>query len=210
MPTSQQILDGLAAIANSRRALAVLWHVAFGVGISAFLLGWRPRRQLAGVLLALPLVSVSALAWLTGNPFNGTVFLLLAAALAWQAIRLPQARVGTGGTWLLAAGTLLTAFGWIYPHFLETDTWTTYLYAAPLGLVPCPTLSALVGMAMIFDGLGSRGWPMTLASVGAIYGLIGWLRLGVTIDLVLLAGAAVLGIAAFRAERSVQASVEGA
>jgi len=37
---------------------------------------------------------------------------------------------------------------------------------------------------------------MTLATGGVAYGLIGWLRLGVTIDVVPLAGAVGLGLAA--------------
>jgi hypothetical protein len=103
----------------------------------------------------------------------------------------------------------LVAFGWIYPHFLETGTWTAYLYAAPLGLIPCPTLSAVAGAAIILDGLGSRGWPMTLAVGGAFYGLFGWLRFGVTIDLALLARAALLALIALRPARSGQTSVVG-
>jgi hypothetical protein len=211
MPSSQVILDGLRAIANTGQGLAVMWHVAFGAGLAALVLGWRPAKRLAGALFATPPASVSALAWLAGNPFNGTVFAILAVGLAGQGVRLPHGRVAVAVPWLVAAGGFLTAFGWIYPHFLEAQSLATYLYAAPLGLVPCPTLSALVGVALVIDGLGARWWSMTLAIGGAAYGLIGWLRLGVTIDVILLAGAVALGIvAAFRREPAAAAPVAGA
>ena len=211
MPSSQVILDGLRAIANTGQGLAVMWHVAFGAGLAALVLGWRPAKRLAGALFAIPLASVSALAWLAGNPFNGTVFAILAVGLAGQAVRLPHGRVAVAVPWLVAAGGLLTAFGWTYPHFLEAQSLATYLYAAPLGLIPCPTLSALVGLALMIDGLGSRWWSMTLAVGGAAYGLFGWLGLGVTTDVVLLAGAVALGIVVmFRREPGATASVAGA
>jgi hypothetical protein len=50
---------------------------------------------------------------------------------------------------------------------------------------------------------------MTLAVGDAFYGLFGWLRLGVTIDLALLAGAALLALIALRPARSGQTSVVG-
>jgi hypothetical protein len=211
MPSSQVVLDGLRAIANTWQGLAIAWHVALAASLAALVLGWRPAKRLAGALFAIPLVSVSALAWLAGNPFNGTVFAILAVGLAGQAVRLPHGRVAVASPWHVAAGGLLTAFGWVYPHFLATQSPATYLYAAPLGLIPCPTLSALVGLALMIDGLGSRWWSMTLALGGAAYGLIGWLRLGVTIDVILLAGAVALGIVAvFRRERVATVPVAGA
>jgi len=192
MPTPAEILAGLAAIANQHRWLAVAWHVALAAVALALLARWRPDRRLAGVLLALPLVSVSALAWLHGNPFNGTTFALFAAALAALAARLPRARVAIAPAWCVGLGLLLFAFGWVYPHFLRTDSALTYLYAAPTGLVPCPTLSATIGLALVLGGLGSRAWSLTLGAAGLLYGVFGALRLGVLIDALLLLGA--LGI----------------
>jgi hypothetical protein len=196
MPSSQQILDGLEAIANGWRTLAIAWHVALAAGLIALGVGWRPKRRLAGTLLAIPLVSVSLLAWLSGNPFNGTMFAIIAAALAGVALSLPRRRIQISASWLVISGALLAAFGWAYPHFLHTDSWGTYVYAAPLGLIPCPTLSAVVGIALVVRGLGSRGWSLILAGSGILYGIIGWFRLGVTIDAVLLVGATTLAVAA--------------
>ena len=195
MPLPKQILEGLATISNDWQTLAIVWHLLTGAFLGAILLGWRPQKRLAGVALAAPLVSVSALAWGNGNPFNGAVFAAVAAVLASVALSLPGAPVRMAPGRLAAAGTFLVAFGWAYPHFLRTGSWATYLYAAPMGLIPCPTLSAATGTALLLGGLGSRAWSLVLAVTGLVYAVIGVMRLGVVIDLILLAGAAALAIA---------------
>ena len=112
------------------------------------------------MLAVLPLLSVAAAAWLAGNPFNAGVFFLLAIALSTMAARLPVEPMQTGRGPLRAIGALMLAFGWIYPHFLEADSWWRYLYASPLGLIPCPTLSAVIGTT-------TSGSPAPLTCVGA-------------------------------------------
>jgi hypothetical protein len=198
MPSSAEILAGLQTIANGWPGIAVGWHVALGALLVSLFVGWRPGKQLAGVLLAAPLGSVSVLAWLAGNPFNGMVFGAMTLALIWVALKLPGTAVNVGAPWAVLAGGVLTAFGWIYPHFLVDASWTSYGYATPLGLIPCPSLSAVVGIALVLDGLGSRAWPLIVAAGGLMYGLIGAFRLGVVIDVVLLAGALILVVASAR------------
>ena len=193
MPPADAILAGLTNVANQWRALAIGWHVVSGALMLALLAGWRPSNRVAAGSLTLPLLSVSGMAWASGNPFNGTTFATLALLLAATATRLSTARVGVAPPPLVAAGVLLVAFGWTYPHFLETDRWTTYLYAAPFGLVPCPTLSLLIGVALIFNLFGSALWSALLALSGMAYGVVGVFRLGVTLDAALLAGAVILG-----------------
>lgn len=203
MASIQEILDGLEAIANGWRSLAIFWHVVFAAGLIALSVGWRPGRRLFGTLLALPLASVSLVAWLSGNPFNGTTFAAIAVMVAGLALRLARTPIRVSASWLLVPGILLVALGYAYPHFLQTDTWITYLYAAPLGVIPCPTLSAVVGIALVVRGLGSHRWSLVLAGSGMLYGLVGWFHLGVTIDAALLVGATLLAIVAvFRFERA--------
>ena len=91
----------------------------------------------------------------------------MAGALAALSARLPTESIRIGPRWIAAFGISLMAFGWLYPHFLNTASWVTYLYAAPLGLLPCPTLIAAIGFALVVDGLSSRPWSMVLAGVRA-------------------------------------------
>lgn len=64
MPTADQLLDGLREIAKTWKAISILWQIYFGVFAVALAIGYRPSRRLAGLLLGLPFLSVSASAWL--------------------------------------------------------------------------------------------------------------------------------------------------
>lgn len=192
MPSSRQILDGLTTISNDWRGIAIAWHLVAGALLGLLLAGWRPSKRLAGIGLAVPLLSVSVMAWMAGNPFNGAVFAVAAVGLAGLALLLSREPVATGPGWQVAFGAALVAFGWVYPHFLRTESRTAFLYAAPMGLIPCPTLSAVVGVTLVLGGLGSRSWSLALGAIGLFYGIVGMLKLGVAIDVILLIGAAAL------------------
>jgi hypothetical protein len=197
MPNSEQILNGLSTIANQWQLLAIAWHVYFAVLIGGLTLGLRPSKRVGAILLALPLLSVSILAWLAANPFNGLLFALASIALLVIAVRLPQEQVEAAPFWLTSAGTFLFLFGWLYPHFLESASFLPYLYAAPTGLIPCPTLSIVTGLSLMVRGLESRAWSVVLGGMGLFYALFGAIRLGVTIDLILLVGALLTLLVAF-------------
>jgi hypothetical protein len=158
-------------------------------------MGWRPSRRGARAAIALPLASVAAFAFAFGNPFNGSVFAAGSGALV--ALSRGRNRHGSlrhaqrGSRWAFGAGGVMLAFGWGYPHFLERPS-TWYLFAAPVGLIPCPSLALAIGFALLGRGLGSRAWSLTLSALGIFYGLFGVLRLGVLLDVGLALGAAAL------------------
>ena len=195
LPTAEQILAGLTAIANEWLLLAALWH-AYLLMLVVVLWQVRPARVFA-ILLTLPLFSVSALAWSEDNPFNGAIFLVGALALIALAAQLPRTPTFVAPRWAIVAGAALLIFGWIYPHFLEAPTVFAYLYVAPMGLLPCPTLSAVVGLTLAAGGF-SRAWSLVLASLAAFYGVFGAFILGVHIDLSLTAGAILLLVLALQ------------
>jgi hypothetical protein len=137
------------------------------------------------------LLSVSAAAWKAGNPFNGTVFLLAAVATIVLASRSDRAvTMASTGRMILGGGMI--AFGWLYPHFLEGDDDLRYLWAAPLGLIPCPSLSLTLGVLLLLEAPAPRTLLRLLGGLGAFYGLLGWLWLGVTVDVALLVGSSIL------------------
>jgi hypothetical protein len=197
MPTPDQILAGLSSIANDWSLLAIAWHLYYGAIAVLLLLGRRPSRRLTGVLLSVPLLSVSGLAWGTGNPFNGAFFAISAIALIVIAARLPRESIQIAPTWMVVTGTVMLLFGWAYPHFLNSASPLAYLYAAPTGLIPCPTLSATIGLALVANGVGSPAWMRVLGVTGLFYGVFGAARLGVWIDTALLLGAISILIASF-------------
>jgi len=187
------ILAGLGRIAIEAYACAVWWHIVVAGFLTALVIGWRPARRLVGGLLCLPLASVSGCAWFFGNPFNGTVFALVAGLLGWLAWRTPGGAARRSRPWTIGLGGVLVAFAWVYPHFLLGRPALAYLWGAPMGLIPCPTLSLVIGVALIGYGPNSKSWSLLLAGAGAFYALFGALRLGVLIDLVLLVGSIGLG-----------------
>jgi hypothetical protein len=189
MPAPDEILRALPAIANEWRLLAVVWHVAIGALVAAVMIGAGPSVRLVGTMLAAALASVSALAAAAGNPFNTIVIGGLALALLIAAWRAPRHQVRVSPYTLeRVTGTVLLAFGWAYPHFLDASGWWEFLYAAPMGLLPCPTLAALIGVTLLVTGPRSRTWTIPLAAAAVLYGLVGVVVLGVWIDVVLLAG----------------------
>jgi hypothetical protein len=83
---------------------------------------------------------------------------------------------------MAAFGLASIAYGFVYPHFLaDTPAWM-YLVAAPVGLVPCPTLATVLGFGLLAGGFGSRAWSTTAGLAGLFYAVFGTLRLGVWLD----------------------------
>ncbi len=197
MPTPTQILQTLAAISTEQVMLAVTWHVLIALTAVGIFLGWRPTKKTAAVALAIPLLSVSILAWTYKNPFNGLVFLVFAIAFIAVGLRRPSEKVDPAPVWAAVTGAVMIIFGWIYPHFLEGGPWFKYFYAAPTGLIPCPTLSVAIGFALLANGFSSRFYSVTLGILGLFYAVFGALRLGVRIDIVVGLGALVLLTLAF-------------
>ncbi len=199
MPDSTEILTGLTTIANRALGAAIAWQVVVAIALVALAMGWRPSQQLARALIGLPLASVAAFAFVFGNPFNEIMFAVGTVALVALAQMGGRGPVQRGTAWASGVGIVSLAFGWVYPHFHEENP-TACLIAAPLGLVPCPTLAAAIGFALLGGGLGARAWGLALGALGLFYGLFGGLRLGVPLDAGLVLGAITLLVAALRSE----------
>lgn len=194
MPGQREIVEGLSRIANEFMPLAIVWHVVVAVVLVALVGGsWRPGRRAAGALLALPLLSASTAAWMTGNIFNGALLLVVAGMVVIAAAVEPPGPVRPGPAWAMTAGSAAIVFAWAYPHFLPTHPAWVYLFAAPIGLVPCPTLALVLGLGLLSGGLGSRLWSLVVASAGLFYSLFGMFKLGVWLD----AGLAFASVAMF-------------
>jgi hypothetical protein len=110
---------------------------------------------------------------------------------------------------LAPAGALLLAVGWVYPHFLETTRPALYLVAAPLGIIPCPTLFAMLGITLLTRGSSSSVGSLLIAAVALFYGAIGAFALKVHIDAMLAIGALLVVASAVSAPRS-SATASGA
>jgi hypothetical protein len=198
MPSPTEILAGTTSIANQAIGVAGAWHIVVAIALVALAIGWRPSQRVARILITAPLVSVAGFAFAFGNLFNGLIFFAGSVALVGLAWVGDQRSVRRGTSWAFWIGVAMIAFAWGYPHFLEGRHPTSYLFASPLGLIPCPSLSAAIGFALLGSSLGARAWGITLAALGLLYGLFGVLRLGVFLDIGLVGGAIVLFAVAVR------------
>jgi hypothetical protein len=201
MPSPEQILAASTMIANRWLPLAVSWHAVIGIVVVLIITRAVTRRAIAAVL-AVAMASVSVMAWSVNNPFNGGVFAIMAIGQTWIVTRTPRATLQPAGTALMASGALFTAFGWFYPHFLPDRSPWIYVYAAPMGLLPCPTLAMIAGVALMSGVLETRARALLIGVAALIYGLIGVIVLGVTIDVMLIAAAIVVLVAGLTKPRA--------
>jgi hypothetical protein len=148
------------------------------------------------LLLVGPVASVFMVALSVGAWFNAVSFAVLAIILAISVADLDQAWRVRRSSWTYVLGIALVAFGSGYPHFVE-GPWYRVLYAAPAGVVPCPTLAVVAGFTVLTGAHGSRTVPVALAVWTAFYALFGVFVLGVVVDIGLIAG--VIGLVAVAA-----------
>lgn len=202
MPSAEEILAGLAGIASDYSMLASLWHLVFLVFIIVLFTGKRPSKRYTAMFLTLPFISVGLMAIISGNPFNAVVFFALSFILILYSLKLPVEKIDIKLNFAGILGIIMITFGWVYPHFIEGATLLKYLYATPMGLIPCPTLSSIIGFTLLFQGFSSRRWMLVLSIMGLYYGLTGVLILHVYLDAGLVIGALVLGGLFIHAVRS--------
>jgi hypothetical protein len=192
MPTKEEILNGLQTIVNQYQVLAILWHLIFYLLLATIVFIWRPSGRTLALIISLPIISVSVLAWLTGNPFNGSLFTILAILTIIFGLRASNEAINVSQITFIVTGILMIVFGLVYPHFGENDSLLKYLYASPSGLIPCPTLSILIGLLLVFSGLGSQSLTVIFIVFGLFYGLFGVFKLAVYVDLFLVFGSLML------------------
>ena len=188
MPKKDDIIDGLQSIVNDYSTFAIIWHVIFYLLLAGLMANWDPSNKLLGILICLPLVSVAVFAWLNGNPFNGSLFTLMTILICIFSVRGSNEPVVVSQLPFMIIGILMIVFGLVYPHFIQANSFFKYLYASPVGLVPCPTLSILIGILLLFNGLGSQPLTLTFIAFGLFYGLFGALKLSVYLDIFLVFG----------------------
>ncbi len=197
MPDRSAILAVSEGIARDAFWLAVAWHVLVGASLLYLFLRRRIRTRTAATLLMAPIASVSLVSLTHDSPFNGLLLLFVAAIGAALALRLPDGLTSGGPRWARALGGLLVVLAWTYPHFSTGRGWTASLYGAPMGVLPCPTLALVVGLTLVGGTLRARAFSTFVGIAGAFYGVYGVLKLGVAIDMGLVAGAAALVVLAW-------------
>lgn len=197
MPTRQEILAGLTWISNEYTGIAIAWHLLTLLLMVALFAGWKPGNNLMILMLSSLLMSVSVFATLQGNYFNAAVFAFLLILSIYTTLRSRNEVIKANREWPDIIGLLLIVFGLIYPEFLNTNSVLEYAYAAPIGLIPCPTLAILAGFALLYGGFRSTTWTIAIILSGIFYGLFGVFYLHMYVDWFLVGGGSVLLLSTF-------------
>jgi hypothetical protein len=196
MSAINDIITSTINTTNTWRPIAIVWHVYFAIIAILLLAGLRPSKRITGILFALPFISVCIIAFLSLNSFNGITFALISILVIVVSMRLPSEKIRIAPVWILVPGIVMFLFGWVYPDFLDASNSWSFLYSSPAGLIPCPTLSLVIGLALILNGLESRNLTLILGIYGFCYGITGAAIVGVTVDWVLFLGSIVILILA--------------
>ncbi len=197
MPTTEEILNGLSLAANKYFLFSIFWHIIVLIFLVLLFAGKKISSKFIMIGIIALFLSVSIITTLVHNPFNAVIFFLASLQFGYMALRYVHGKFGVRWDYISAAGLIMLVFGFVYPHFMENASFFKYLCASPLGLIPCPTLSAIVGITLLFHGFNSRRWMLWAAFIGLFYGVFGVLRLKVYLDTGLIAGALFLLIYAF-------------
>lgn len=200
VPSSDEILQLTRTAANDQYALAIAWHLVILLAAITLLRRRRLSSRYAEALLVVPALSVFMVSAAYYSWFNTLSFGLLAVMLTLFASDIEGPWRLRGPRWMLILGTALVAFGFCYPHF-TAGAWYRSVYAAPIGLVPCPTLAVLAGFTLLTGAHGSRAIPAVLAVWTAFYAGYGIFKLGVVLDVGLLAGMIGLTVLAVKNRR---------
>ena len=188
MPKTEEIINGLQTIVNDYSFFAIIWHAVFYFLLVALIAKWQPSKRLLGLLICLPLLSVAVIAWLSGNPFNGILFSIMTILIIIFGFKASNQPIHISQVPFMVIGILMIVFGLVYPHFMNADSYLKYFYAAPVGLIPCPTLSILIGFLLLYNGFGSQSIALTFIAFGLFYGIFGVIKLAVYIDIFLIFG----------------------
>jgi hypothetical protein len=204
MPTPEEILSGLALAANKYMGFSIAWHILVLIFTFLLLSGKKMNLKHISSGMGVLLLSVGFVAYLVSNPFNAVMFALAAVIFGIFNMKFKPLPVSFKWDIVSSIGFLMLIFGFVYPHFLVNVPLYKYFYASPLGLIPCPTLSAFIGLTLMLHGSLPKKWMFVAALLGLFYGIFGVLRLKVYLDVVLLAGAIFLLVYALGWKRSVK------
>jgi hypothetical protein len=188
MPTANEILLSLQFLANKYVEMSIAWHVIIVFVIILAIYNKKINTKLYLGICGFLFLSVSLMAAIVMNPFNFLFFLLLAIVFLRKSLLQVHSHLHfKRQTVSKVFAYLLILSGLIYPHFLGPEI-LVYFMAAPVGIIPCPTLLVTSGLTLLFT-IPDIKLNYFLIPANVFYGAIGVFFLAVTLDIILLLAA---------------------
>lgn len=186
------ILSYIGAVAGKYIWLNVTLHIVCYAAVALlFVPGFRYKKAVWNSLVTVLFSSVAAIALLNGNPFNFGIFAIAAAFAVFEIVKRRGAAdlsftSDTAHNIRTAIFLVVALFGLIYPHFVDAHP-ALMPFVSPLGIIPCPTLTFVLGIANILYPRVNRALYTVLALLGVFYGITGLLLVNVYFDIPLAA-----------------------
>lgn len=181
------ILEYLNMLANNNLAVNLVIHFIVLTGlISIFIIKreWLKRALFQATICVL-FLSVTIHALMFGNPFHAFTFGLLGIVALVRLALNKEEVVRTSSIVQTFVALLFIFSGLWYPEFVDRNIASMLLYS-PVGIIPCPTLLASIGlMTLVYSGTGRFQYGLTIF-LGFVYGVIGTFVLRVYLDVTLL------------------------
>ncbi len=187
MPTATEIIRNLETTVDAYLWLRILHHILL---VLVAILLWR-LRQKAGWIVSLYLTFAFFSVFLGGitpifNPFYLLVFGILTLLGILELIQSKMNFSMERTPKIHIAIALIGGFiGFWYPHFVESPFYC--LIGSPLGVIPCPTLIVALSLFLLAYPKTNRVWHWVITLTGLFFGIVGLFKLGVILDLALLA-----------------------
>lgn len=184
---SEKILTYLSMISNKSIMLNLIMHiVVLAAVISVFVIKKeKVRKAIVNSSITILFLSVTINALIYGNPFHLIAFLTLSVFAGVELFtgknkfKVPRMNINT------IVSFALIAIGLWYPEFVNASK-LQLLILSPVGIVPCPTLLAAIGiLGLSFPQVNKPQYSITIAA-GMVFGIIGTFAFKVYLDSALL------------------------
>lgn len=185
---SVNMLNYLSMVSNKNIFVNICMHlIVIGNIASIYLLKESKFKKYInnGTILIL-FLSVVINAVVYGNPFHAVTFGILSVMELFVLVTSKnQINKPIKGVRTIISFSFIFIALW-YPEFVKANL-IEYFLVSPIGVVPCPTLIAALGILNLYYPKVSKLQFILTIFFGMIYGIIGTFKFGVYLDLSLIA-----------------------
>lgn len=200
---AESMVNYLIMVSNRNISINLLIHTIIFLSLIVIFFAKDNKLRKYSIYFSILTLSGSVLinAICGGNKFHIITFALIFLTILFGIItnneqfNRPEKNINT------VFSIIFLIIGIWYPEFVEANA-LTYFFVSPMGIVPCPTLIAIIGlMSLYYDKV--KIIQFMIIFMGSIYGIIGTFVFKVYFDIWLIAAVAYLLLNIIRIKRAV-------